>query len=324
MSQSDFAPAAGTPAPGAAVGSASSARSAIARAAQATGVDFSYLLGQARLESSLDPRARAATSSAAGLYQFTRGTWARMLDRHGAEIGVSGGGPGGTLLGQLNDPAARARLMAMRFDPQSSAMMAAELANDNRAALTGALGRDPQPAELYLAHCRGADGAVKFLTALAADPGQSATAVLPRAAAANHTVFFDNAGAPRSLGSVMAAISGRLARAMDGDVNAEGAPGGIAQPGFDVWDASSSTLATNEPPSAVASGGPIAREFAAARSAGGNTLPAPSPATTSFASTPSASSMSDTLHATFSLGGTGGAAPDFVRAAYGRLRALGL
>ena len=49
-------------------------RGAIARAAQATGVDFSYLLAQARLESSLDPQANATASSAAGLYQFTEGT----------------------------------------------------------------------------------------------------------------------------------------------------------------------------------------------------------------------------------------------------------
>ena len=53
---------------------------AIARAAQATGVDFSYLLAQARIESSLNPTARAGTSSAAGLYQFTKGTWLAMLD----------------------------------------------------------------------------------------------------------------------------------------------------------------------------------------------------------------------------------------------------
>ena len=43
---------------------------AIARAATRTGVDFDYLLAQARLESGLDPSAKAQTSSATGLYQF--------------------------------------------------------------------------------------------------------------------------------------------------------------------------------------------------------------------------------------------------------------
>jgi soluble lytic murein transglycosylase-like protein len=65
-------------------------RGAIARAAAATGVDFNYLLAQARLESGLDPSARATTSSAAGLYQFTGSTWLAMLDKHGAAYGVPG------------------------------------------------------------------------------------------------------------------------------------------------------------------------------------------------------------------------------------------
>ncbi|WP_295527406.1 transglycosylase SLT domain-containing protein [Novosphingobium sp. Chol11] len=61
---------------------------AIARAAEATGVDFNYLLAQARIESGLNPAARAATSSAAGLYQFTGGTWMETLGRHGADYGL--------------------------------------------------------------------------------------------------------------------------------------------------------------------------------------------------------------------------------------------
>ena len=74
--------------------------------------------------------------------------------------------------------------------PAASALMAAELANDNRASLTATLGREPDAAELYVAHFLGAEGAGRFLTALAADPGQSAAALLPKPAAANRTVFF--------------------------------------------------------------------------------------------------------------------------------------
>ena len=43
-------------------------------------------------ESSLDPSANAGTSSAAGLYQFTRGTWLQTLDRHGASHGLDWAG----------------------------------------------------------------------------------------------------------------------------------------------------------------------------------------------------------------------------------------
>lgn len=260
-------------------------QAAIARAAQATGVDFSYLLAQARIESSLNPAARAQTSSAAGLYQFTQGTWLAMLDRHGARHGL-GWADAAIAGGKVSDPALRSQVMALRFDPDASALMAAELANDNRASLTATLGREPDAAELYVAHFLGAEGAGRFLTALAADPGQSAAALLPAAAAANRGVFFAD-GAPRSVGQVMDLLRGKVAAAMDGTA---------------LPVAATSLAATNP------ALGPIAREFHAAAAA---------PAE---AARPS---MADTLATTFGAGGSS-ALPGHVRAAYGKLRAFGL
>lgn len=260
-------------------------QAAIARAAQATGVDFSYLLAQARIESSLNPAARAQTSSAAGLYQFTQGTWLAMLDRHGARHGL-GWADAAIAGGKVSDPALRSEVMALRFDPAASALMAAELANDNRASLTATLGREPDAAELYVAHFLGAEGAGRFLTALAADPGQSAAALLPAAAAANRGVFFAD-GAPRSVGQVMDLLRGKVAAAMDG----------TAMP------VAATSLAAINPAL-----GPIAREFHAAAAA---------PAE---AARPS---MADTLATTFGAGGSS-ALPGHVRAAYGKLRAFGL
>lgn len=260
-------------------------QAAIARAAQATGVDFSYLLAQARIESSLNPAARAQTSSAAGLYQFTQGTWLAMLDRHGARHGL-GWADAAIAGGKVSDPALRSDVMALRFDPAASALMAAELANDNRASLTATLGREPDAAELYVAHFLGAEGAGRFLTALAADPGQSAAALLPAAAAANRGVFFAD-GAPRSVGQVMDLLRGKVAAAMDGTA---------------LPVAATSLAATNP------ALGPIAREFHAAAAA---------PAE---AARPS---MADTLATTFGAGGSS-ALPGHVRAAYGKLRAFGL
>jgi hypothetical protein len=123
-------------------------RASIARAAQATGVDFDYLLAQAKLESSLNPAARAPTSSAAGLYQFTNGTWLQTLKRHGASHGMNWAG---AMIdgGRVTDPAMRAQIMAMRYDADASSLMAAELANDNRADLTALLGREPDAAESF-------------------------------------------------------------------------------------------------------------------------------------------------------------------------------
>ena len=58
-------------------------RSAIQQASAATGVSFNYLVSQAEQESGFKADARAATSSAAGLYQFTERTWLRMIRDHG-------------------------------------------------------------------------------------------------------------------------------------------------------------------------------------------------------------------------------------------------
>lgn len=290
----------GTPfAPVATGGTGANVRSAIAGAAQATGTDFSYLMAQAKLESSLDPAARARTSSASGLYQFTSSTWLRTLDRHGAQHGL---GWAADMIegGKVRDPAARAQLLALRFDPQIAAVMAGELAGDNGEYLAGVLGRAPDHAELYLAHFLGADGAGKFLAALSSDPSQSAASLLPAAAAANRSTFYDANGA-RSVGEVMGVIRVRMARASDGAGGEEALQ----------WAAAMGAIPASAAGQPQFSGGPVAREFHGAAAAGGNPLPA------------GGSSMADTLRRTFALN-EGGSAPAHVKQAYGRLSALGL
>lgn len=258
---------------------------AIAYAAQATGVDFSYLLGEARLESSLNPDAKAGTSSAAGLFQFTQGTWLDTLERHGGKYGY----------GWATDPANRQQALALRFDPQASALMAAELANDNRDQLRGVLGREPDAAELYLAHFLGGDGAARFLTALAANPGQSAAALFPKAAEANRAIFYSPGGQPRSLGEVMELMRGKMTTAMGGAMGIEYglSPGGE---GFGEWGfpAGSMVAFAGEPHSDPSSmPDPVRRP-----------------------------SMADTLASAF--GGSPDAMPGHVRTAYGKLQAFGL
>ena len=278
-------------------------RVAIARAAQATGADFNYLLAQAKLESSLDPGARAGTSSAAGLYQYTNSTWLRTLDRHAASHGLDWVGAA-IEGGRVADPAMRSQIMAMRYDPSASALMAAELSNDNRAELSAQLGREPDAAELYLAHFLGSGGASQFLSALAANPGQSAAALLPQAAAANRGIFYEN-GAPRSVAGVMELLRGKVAGAMEGGE-------------MPVWSGmpfgASSTLAAVQPSQPV--GGPIAQEFQAARQQVAATA----------ASAPQGRSLSDTLRNAFAVAGPDGQAttPAHVRAAYGQLQRFGL
>jgi hypothetical protein len=196
-----------------------SVEAAIARAAQATSVDFNYLLAQAEVESAMNPDARAATSSATGLYQFIESTWLDTMKKHGPRFGL------GHVADQIDvtasgnayvaDDARRAAILALRRDPQVAALMAAGLAEDNRAHLMPILGRQPDHAELYLAHFLGAGGAGRFLSELQADPNQSAPALFARPAAANRGIFYASDGSPRSLAQVMQVLDGKMGRALD-------------------------------------------------------------------------------------------------------------
>ena len=171
-------------------------------------------------------------------------------------------------------------------------LMAAELASDNRDSLRGVLGREPDAAELYLAHFLGGDGASKFLSALSANPGQSAAALFPKAAAANQAIFVSANGSPRSLGEVMELIRGKMVVAM----------GGI----------DSDTLL---PPS------PQGRGWGWGSDAGVVSPSQPFPAGEGL-SVPQRPSMADTLASAF--GGSPETMPGHVRSAYGKLQAFGL
>jgi len=186
---------------------------AVRDAAVRTGTDFSFLLAQAKVESGLDAGARAATSSARGLFQFTRATWLEMVEAHGAQHGFgwaadmlkSGAAKAGT--------AAREAILALRDDPVAASLMAGELVRDNAAALQAKLGRAVGAVDLYMAHFLGAGGAGQFLSALATTPERAAADVVPAAAAANRSIFYDKAGGARSLVEVQALLAGRLAKA---------------------------------------------------------------------------------------------------------------
>ncbi len=105
---------------------------AIAKVAAARGVDPSYMTRLAMVESGGNVNAANPNSSARGPFQFINST----AKQYG-----------------LTNPS----------DPAASADAAARLTLDNKAALTAALGRDPTPGELYLAHQQGAGGASKIL-----------------------------------------------------------------------------------------------------------------------------------------------------------------
>ncbi len=189
-------------------------QNAIASASASTGVDFHYLYHQAKVESGLNPNAHASTSSASGLYQFTEQTWLGILKNHGAEHGLSWAanaitrGSNGHYY--VSDETTRQEILALRQSPETSAAMAGEYASDNKDVLQARLGRDANATDLYMAHFLGPAGATRFLKARDANPDQPAAAVMPAAARANHWVFYDKAGNPRSLEQVYQRFAARF------------------------------------------------------------------------------------------------------------------
>lgn len=187
---------------------------AIAQSARRTGIDFDYLMGQARIESGLNPNAKAPTSSATGLYQFISQSWLAVVDQHGAEHGMdwAAGAIQRDSRGryQVADPEMRRAILDLRRNPEAAAAMAGEFAADNRNYLERRLDRQMAPVDLYLAHFLGAGGAHKFLAAHASDPDAPAAPLFAKAAQANRSIFYAPGGRARSFDEIRDRFAAKL------------------------------------------------------------------------------------------------------------------
>jgi hypothetical protein len=198
--------------------------SGIREAADTTGVSFGYLLAQATQESGLDPQARNTKSSAAGLFQFTAGTWMDMVKRHGAKYGLDEAadaiakGANGKL--DVADKAVKKAILDLRKDPKLSSLMAAEYAKENARSLERRLGREATASDLYLAHFLGAAGAARVIEGMEDNPKHSARHLLPEAAKANPEMF----GKARTVAGLYNSVQARLKSALGGDASAAHEP----------------------------------------------------------------------------------------------------
>jgi hypothetical protein len=190
---------------------------ALRNAAESTGVGFEVLAAKAAIESGFQPSAQAPSSSARGLFQFIDQTWLDAVRRHGAAHGLAqeAGAITRTASGRLTvaEPAERARILALRDDPEISARLGAEHLKDVSEALAPVLGRKPDVGELYLGHFLGTGGAAKLLRAVANEPGRAASDLLPEAARANATLFRGGDGAPLSASQFLENIRGKVGQA---------------------------------------------------------------------------------------------------------------
>jgi hypothetical protein len=180
--------------------------SALKQAAAVTGSDFHYLLGTAMRESSLKPAAQSSTSSAAGLFQFVEQTWLGLVKTHGAQYGLSAMADAISVDSRGHYRAAsesgRKAILALRTDPQISALMAGEYTKASALSMQTLLGRPACGGELYAAHFLGPDAACKLIRVSESAPGASAAALLPNAAGANKNVFFHADGSAKSVREV--------------------------------------------------------------------------------------------------------------------------
>ncbi|MTI19377.1 lytic transglycosylase domain-containing protein [Rhodobacteraceae bacterium RKSG542] len=181
-------------------------------ASEVTGTSFSYLVQTATKESSLEPTAKAKTSSAQGLFQFIESTWLETLHNNGKSLGLedysrhirrqSDGGY------TVDNPLLKQQILDLRTDPEISGLLAGALTNSNSRILSTELGREPSQGELYLAHFLGASGSMRLLGAVANTPDLEAASIFPSQAAANKSIFFASNGQARSVTDVYARLTG--------------------------------------------------------------------------------------------------------------------
>jgi hypothetical protein len=181
------------------------------QAAEATGISFDYLMRTAKRESGLNPAAKAQSSSATGLFQFIEQTWLGLVKKEGANHGLAAEAEAiqqdrsGRYV--VPDDAQRKQILNLRKDPALASTFAGVFTQKNREVLKGQLNREPNPAELYMAHFLGVNGASELIGLAQANPTQSAASAFPDAAAANRSIFFDGKGRARTVREVYARLS---------------------------------------------------------------------------------------------------------------------
>jgi hypothetical protein len=156
-------------------GKQSNIKKIIVDAAQRVGVDPAIALTMAAVESGMGQNKAAKSSSARGIFQFIKGTWAKVLKDYGGKYNLS----------PNTSP----------MDDNANALMGMEFIKENARALSG-VRPNPGAGDLYLAHFMGAGGAKKLFSL---PPGEIAAKHFPAAAFANPTIFGNN----RTVGGII-------------------------------------------------------------------------------------------------------------------------
>lgn len=147
----------------------------VASASVKTNVDVITLAVLGDLESSYNPKAKAKTSSAKGLYQFTKRTWRVTVNSYGSKHDIT-------------NPDI--------YNPVHNTLMAAEYIQENYNILKRRLRREPKLHEVYLSHVI---SPVKTTVLLRSRGRIPAAWILPKEARANRTLFYHRNGKAKSI-----------------------------------------------------------------------------------------------------------------------------
>jgi hypothetical protein len=186
---------------------------ALQSGAQRTGVDYAYLQQTAQRESGFRVDAQASSSSAQGLFQFTRDTWLGLMHNVGASLGLSHyanaieKGSDGRY--RVSSPELSEKILDLRNDPQIASVMAGHLTQNNARVLQETLQRAPTSGELYAAHFMGGQGAARLLKEVQTNPIAPAAALFPEAARANRSIFYDTSGNARSVAQLAQVLTSK-------------------------------------------------------------------------------------------------------------------
>jgi peptidoglycan hydrolase-like protein with peptidoglycan-binding domain len=174
-----------------------------------TGVDFTFLMELAKVESNFNPTVRAQKSSATGLFQFTDNSWLEAIRIFGADYGLKDYATHVKLIDnvkheqqQIARSPLQQEVLALRLNPRLSTLLAAENIKRNLQNLSYKTRRDPGRTDLYLSHFFGLTGALMFLKTLDEEPTAIAGDIFPGAAASNLGVFQNREQQPRTVAEV--------------------------------------------------------------------------------------------------------------------------
>ncbi|MEA2824259.1 MAG: hypothetical protein QOF03_741 [Alphaproteobacteria bacterium] len=186
---------------------------ALHAASHKTGLDFDYLFNTAMRESSLNTQAKSKSSSASGLFQFIDQTWLGLVKQYGGRYGL---GSYASAIQQTSDGHyvvasndTKAAILALRQDPEMSAVMAGESAKQTKQTLECALGRTVCAGELYAAHFLGTSGARHLIQLSETNPNMRADVAFPQVSKGNKSMFFHADGTAKTVGELYASVVNR-------------------------------------------------------------------------------------------------------------------